>query len=100
MDGVPCIRGLRIPVATVVGIAADRMTVEEILAAYSDLASAGEPVEDLAIALHYRPQTLSENAEGTPAEARAVTRFGSIPLKTADPGRNWRITDCGARADS
>jgi hypothetical protein len=37
MDGVPCIRGLRIPVATVVGMVADGMTVEEILAAYPDL---------------------------------------------------------------
>ncbi len=37
MDGVPCIRGLRIPVATVVGMIADRMTREEILAAYPDL---------------------------------------------------------------
>ena len=32
MGGVPCIRGLRIPVATVVGMVADGMTVEEIVA--------------------------------------------------------------------
>ncbi len=37
MDGVPCIRGLRIPVATVVGMVADGMTREEILEAYPDL---------------------------------------------------------------
>ena len=37
MGGVPCIRGLRIPVATVVGMVADGMSQEEILAAYSDL---------------------------------------------------------------
>ncbi len=37
MGGVPCIRGLRIPVATVVGMIADRMTREEILQAYPDL---------------------------------------------------------------
>ena len=37
MGGVPCIRGLRIPVATVVGMVAERMTDEEILAAYPDL---------------------------------------------------------------
>jgi uncharacterized protein (DUF433 family) len=37
MAGVPCIRGLRIPVATVVGMVADAMSAEEILAAYPDL---------------------------------------------------------------
>jgi uncharacterized protein (DUF433 family) len=37
MDGVPCIRGLRIPVATVVGMVAGGMAEAEILAAYPDL---------------------------------------------------------------
>ena len=37
MGGVPCIRGLRIPVATVVGMLAEGMTAEEILADYPDL---------------------------------------------------------------
>jgi uncharacterized protein (DUF433 family) len=37
MDGVPCIRGLRIPVATVVGMIAHGMTTAEILEAYPDL---------------------------------------------------------------
>jgi uncharacterized protein (DUF433 family) len=37
LGGVPCIRGLRIPVATVVGMVADGMTTPEILAAYPDL---------------------------------------------------------------
>jgi uncharacterized protein (DUF433 family) len=37
MGGVPCIRGLRIPVATVVGLIADGMAEAEILAAYPDL---------------------------------------------------------------
>ena len=36
MGGVPCIRALRIPVATVVGMVAEGMTVEEILAAYEE----------------------------------------------------------------
>jgi hypothetical protein len=38
MGGVPCLRGLRIPVATVVAMVADGMTEAEILAAYPDLA--------------------------------------------------------------
>jgi uncharacterized protein (DUF433 family) len=37
MGGVPCIRGLRIPVATIVGMVADGMSDREILDAYPDL---------------------------------------------------------------
>ncbi len=37
MDVVPCIRGLRGPVATVVGMVADGTLHKEILAAYPDL---------------------------------------------------------------
>ena len=37
MGGVPCIRSLRIPVATVVEMVADGMTTAEILKAYPDL---------------------------------------------------------------
>lgn len=40
MDGVPCIRNLRIPVATVVGMIADGMAENEILDAYPDLETA------------------------------------------------------------
>ena len=40
MGGAPCIRGLRIPVATVVDMVADGMSVDEILDAYPDLESA------------------------------------------------------------
>jgi uncharacterized protein (DUF433 family) len=37
LGGAPCIRGLRIPVATVVGMVADGMTTPEILDAFPDL---------------------------------------------------------------
>lgn len=37
MGGVPCIRGLRIPVATVLRMLAGGMTEQEILAEYPDL---------------------------------------------------------------
>jgi uncharacterized protein (DUF433 family) len=40
MGSVPCIRGLRIPVATVVGMIAERMSEDEILQTYPDLESA------------------------------------------------------------
>ena len=55
MGGAPCIRGLRIPVATVVGMVADNMTTQEILAAYPDL----EP-EDIHEALQYAADAVRE----------------------------------------
>jgi len=36
MGGLPCIRGLRMPVATVVGMIADGMTTDEIFAEHPD----------------------------------------------------------------
>jgi len=55
MGGVPCIRGLRIPVATVVGMVADGMTEEEILAAFPDLER-----EDIREALRYAAEAVRE----------------------------------------
>jgi uncharacterized protein (DUF433 family) len=55
MGGVPCIRGLRIPVATVVGMVAEGMTVDEILRSYPDL----EP-EDVREALLYASEAVRE----------------------------------------
>lgn len=49
MGGAPCIRGLRIPVATVVAMVADGMSEAEILAAYPDL-EAGDIGEALRFA--------------------------------------------------
>ena len=57
MGGVPCIRGLRIPVATVVGMVADGMTEPEILAAYPDLEQ-----EDVREALRYAADAVRERA--------------------------------------
>ena len=39
MGGVPCVRGTRIPVATVVGMVAESMTVDEIVADFPQLTS-------------------------------------------------------------
>lgn len=55
MAGVPCIRGLRIPVATVVGMLAEGMTNDEILEAYPDLEK-----EDILEALAYAAEAVSE----------------------------------------
>lgn len=37
MAGMPCIRGLRVPVATVLAMVADGMTVDEVVAELPDL---------------------------------------------------------------
>jgi uncharacterized protein (DUF433 family) len=55
MGGVPCIRGLRIPVATIVSMIADGMTEAEILTAYPDLEG-----EDIHEALRYAADAVRE----------------------------------------
>jgi len=55
MGGVPCIRGLRIPVATVVSMIADGMSHDEILRAYPDLEA-----EDIREALALAAEALRE----------------------------------------
>ena len=55
MGGLPCIRGLRIPVATVVSMVAEGITTQEILAAYPDLET-----EDIQEALRYAAEAVRE----------------------------------------
>ncbi len=55
MGGAPCIRGLRIPVSTVVDMVADGMTSGEILSLYPDL----EP-EDIPEALRFAAEAVRE----------------------------------------
>ncbi len=55
MGGVPCIRGLRIPVATLVGMLAEGATEAEILGDYPDLEA-----EDLREALRFAAEALRE----------------------------------------
>lgn len=61
MAGVPCLRGTRIPVATVVGLVAEGVTSEQILADYPQLTR-----EDIDEALHY---------------AAAAVDQGTLPLQ-------------------
>lgn len=55
MGGAPCIRGLRIPVATVVGMVADSMAEAKILRAFPDLQS-----EDIREARQYAAEAVQE----------------------------------------
>jgi uncharacterized protein (DUF433 family) len=55
MGGLPCIWGMRMPVATVVGMVADGMSVDEILDDFPDLEA-----EDIAEALRYAAAAVRE----------------------------------------
>jgi uncharacterized protein (DUF433 family) len=55
MGGMPCIRGLRFPVASVVAMVADGMTIAEILSEHPDL-EAG----DIDQALRYAALAMQE----------------------------------------
>ena len=55
MGGVPCIRDLRVPVATIVGMVADGMSMADILRAYPDLEA-----EDVAEALRFAADAVRE----------------------------------------
>jgi uncharacterized protein (DUF433 family) len=57
MGGVPCVRGLRIPVATVVAMVAEGMTEAEILQTLPNL----EP-EDIREALRFATEAVQERA--------------------------------------
>ena len=55
MGGVPCLRGLRIPVAAVVGMVAEGMSEAQILRAYPNLKK-----EDIREALRYAAEAVKE----------------------------------------
>lgn len=55
MGGVPCIRGLRIPVATVIGLVAAGLSFEEIAGDYPDLEH-----EDIVEALRFAEVAVRE----------------------------------------
>ncbi len=79
MGGVPCIRGLRIPVATVVGMVAEGMKNEEILKAYPDL----EP-DDIRQSLRFAAEALRE---------RELPVVSTVP-EPQGPGRSFEPEDC------
>ncbi|HEX3658976.1 MAG TPA: DUF433 domain-containing protein [Pirellulales bacterium] len=54
MNGVPCVRSLRIPVATVVGMVADSISRQQILEAFPDLES-----DDVTACLRFAAEAVS-----------------------------------------
>jgi len=57
MGGVPCLRGLRIPVATILALVAEGQTTEGILALYPDLEA-----DDVREALPFAAEAVRERA--------------------------------------
>jgi uncharacterized protein (DUF433 family) len=55
MGGVPCVAGTRVPVATVVGLVADGLGAEEIVAEYPQLTA-----EDIRACLGYAARAVDE----------------------------------------
>lgn len=55
MGGVPCIRGTRIPVTTVVAMVAENMATDEVLASFPQL-----QLEDIQDALRYAAAAVDE----------------------------------------
>jgi len=55
MDGVPCVSGTRIPVATVVGRLAQGLSVKEVLADYPQLSA-----DDVRASLEFAALAVSE----------------------------------------
>lgn len=62
MGGVPCVRGTRIPVATVVGMVAEGMSTDEILADFPQLT-----LDDIRDALRYAAAAVDERELPLPA---------------------------------
>ena len=55
MGGAPCIRGLRIPVSTVIDMVADGLTPDEVLQLFPDLQR-----EDISEALRFAAEAVRE----------------------------------------
>lgn len=64
MAGVPCIKGTRIPVATIVGMIAEDMTVTEIVSDFPQLSD-----EDIREALRFAAAAVDQATIPLPATA-------------------------------
>src|SRR5438309_1136586 len=74
MGGVPCVRGLQIPVATVVALVAEGQSPEEILALYPDLEA-----EDIREALLFAAEAVRERALPLAAGERDSSSTARFP---------------------
>lgn len=82
MAGVPCIRGLRIPVATVVAMCADGLTTEQILKAYPDLVA-----EDVEEAMRFGCEQWGDDRDEPLSDAQQETLLRAWRQAQAGEGR-------------
>ena len=101
MGGVPCVRGLRIPVATVVGLLAQGMTHQQVLREYPDLEQ-----EDLLAALRFAAAAVDERQVQLLASELGVSMEGSglaerlrRALQAATRRRSFRFRSSWASRD-
>ena len=66
MGGVPCIRGMRVPVATVLGLIADGLSTAEVIHELPYLEA-----EDVKYAIQYDSKSMKESAASESADSRA-----------------------------
>lgn len=90
MGGVPCVRGLRVPVATVLRMLAGGMTEREILADYPDL-----EVDDIRECLRFAAVTAMEREIPIPAPREIPHR--QRPLASSGPPTSRGGTRRGSR---
>jgi len=83
MNGTPCIRGLRIPVATVIACLAAGMTWDEVLHAYPDLER-----DDIVEALRYAQQTIRAPRDAW-VYVEAATEALSADVEPGLPRARW-----------
>lgn len=81
MGGLPCIRGLRIPVTTVLGQLAAGRTHEQILEDFPEFEEA-----DIYAALEFGDQRLGQRQRASPDRSSAAPRSAS-PLEVAAAAR-------------
>ena len=82
MGGVPCIRDLRMPVATIVGMVADGMSMADILRAYPDLEA-----EDVIEALRFAADAVRKReilrADKCEPDESVANRTVRMPVRSA-----------------
>lgn len=94
MGGLPCIRGLRIPVATVVAMLADGMSQSEIVAAHPDLEA-----EDVREAIRYAAEAvrnrfaLDGDFEGLDLDSHQISDLGVRAHRIAELPEGELIDD-------
>ncbi|WP_370326329.1 DUF433 domain-containing protein, partial [Euzebya sp.] len=93
MAGVPCIRGLRMPVATVVGMAADGMTDDEILTDFPYVEA-----EDIQAALRYAAEAVvSCHEHGTTLRQVLPDGWDHRVASRGTTSRGWGRLKCSLR---